>query len=497
MTRLTLRSVLTLAFVVLTPLGCGDKEPNGDDSVATDDSTATDDTGEPAGDADADGFTAEAGDCDDNNAAVNPGAAETPYNGVDDDCDSTSPDDDLDGDGYTKGADCNDGDETVSPGATEVCDGADNDCDGLVDPEGSSGGGTFYVDSDGDGFGDDATTTEACTAPEGYVEAAGDCDDGDASFNPGAVEDDCADPTDYNCDGSTGFADADGDGFAACEECDDTNKSVNPIAKETCDSLDNNCDGDVDEGVTSTFYEDGDGDGYGDRKSSSEACSAPSGYVSDATDCDDSNRAVNPKATEVCDTKDTDEDCDGLVDDDDSSVTGTTTFYADSDGDGYGATSSSSSSTKKACDQPASYSTTSDDCDDTDSKINPGATEVTDREDNDCDGDIDEVSYTYTHDVDIQPIWNTSCKGCHTGGGSSGKLKLDSGYSAMVNVKSTQATSYDMVEPGDTSKSYLWAKLQGTHASYGGSGSTMPKGTTMSASDLAKIETWITEGAPN
>ena len=497
MTRLTLRSILALAFVMLTPLGCGDKEPSGDDSVPTDDSSPTDDTGEPASDVDGDGFTAEAGDCDDNDAAVNPGAAETPYNGVDDDCDAASPDDDLDGDGYAKGADCNDGDGAVNPGADEVCDGSDNDCDGLVDPDGSAGGGTFFADEDGDGYGDDGVTVEACAAPEGYVEQAGDCDDGDASFNPIAVEDDCTDPTDYNCDGSTGFADADGDGFAACEECDDTDKSVNPGESETCDFLDNNCDGDVDEGVTSTFYADGDSDGYGDRKNSTESCSAPRGYVSDATDCDDGDRAVNPKATEVCDTKDVDEDCDGLVDDADSSVTGTSTFYTDSDGDGYGASSSSSSSTKKACDQPSGYSATSDDCDDTDAKINPAATEVEDREDNDCDGDIDEVSYTYTHDADIQPIWSASCKGCHTGGGSSGKLKLDSGYSAIVSVKSTQATSYNLVEPGDTAKSYLWHKLQGTHTTVGGSGATMPKSGTMTKADLAIIETWINEGAPN
>ena len=121
---------------------------------------------------------------------------------------------------------------------------------------------------------------------------------------------------------------------------------------------------------------------------------------------------------------------------------------------------------------------------------------VEDREDNDCDGDIDEVSYTYTHDVDIQPIWNTSCKGCHTGGGSSGKLKLDSGYSATVNVASS-VTGYDLIEPGDTAKSYLWHKLQGTHASVGGSGATMPKSGTISKADLAIIETWINEGAPN
>ena len=322
MTRLTLRSVLALAFVVLTPLGCGDKEPAGDDSVATDDSTTTDDTNEPASDVDGDGFTAEAGDCDDNDAAVNPGASETPYNGVDDDCDATSPDDDLDGDGYVKGADCNDGDDTVNPGAAEVCDGADNDCDGLVDPDGSGGGATFYLDTDGDGYGDDAMTVESCAAPEGYVELAGDCDDGDASFNPLAAEDDCTDPTDYNCDGSTGFADADADGFAACEECDDTNKSVNPRATETCDSLDNNCDGSVDPASSSgctTYYLDSDGDGYGSSTSSSCLCSPSASYkVTNSTDCYDSNSKASPAQTGYFTTDrgdgSYDYDCDGAED---------------------------------------------------------------------------------------------------------------------------------------------------------------------------------------
>ncbi len=85
-------------------------------------------------DGDGDGYLAvESGgdDCDDNDATVNPGAAEVTYNGKDDDCNPATPDDDLDGDGYVNATDCNDNDPSIHPGATEIAnDGIDQDCDG-------------------------------------------------------------------------------------------------------------------------------------------------------------------------------------------------------------------------------------------------------------------------------------------------------------------------------------------------------------------------------
>ena len=139
--------------------------------------------------------------------------------------------------------------------------------------------------------------------------------------------------TQYNCDGSVdeGF-DADGDGYRTCDgDCDDSNVSVNPGAAETCDGLDNNCDGIVDEGfISSVWYADADGDGYGNAASSTTACARPLGYVADETDCDDTNSDINPAMTKLCDGLDN--NCDGQVD---KTFVGTV-WYADADGDGYG-----------------------------------------------------------------------------------------------------------------------------------------------------------------
>ena len=73
--------------------------------------------------------------------------------------------------------------------------------------------------------------------------------------------------------------DEDGDGFSGEDDCDDNDAAVNPDAEELCDELDNNCDGAVDEGALSTFYADGDGDGFGVSAYTVEACTAPEGYT--------------------------------------------------------------------------------------------------------------------------------------------------------------------------------------------------------------------------
>jgi parallel beta-helix repeat protein len=107
-------------------------------------------------------------------------------------------------------------------------------------------------------------------------------------------------------------ADRDGDGAIDTADCAPFDPNVHPGATETCNGVDDNCDGNIDEGVKTTFYLDNDGDSYGDSSQSVEACSAPAGYVAAGGDCNDNNAAINPGATEVCDG--IDNDCDGLVD---------------------------------------------------------------------------------------------------------------------------------------------------------------------------------------
>jgi hypothetical protein len=156
---------------------------------------------------------------------------------------------------------------------TEMTDGAG----AVIVPDQVTGGefciaplNTFYRDADGDGYGDPGVTQVACSAPTGYVSDHTDCNDGNPNIHPGAAE--------------------------------------------VCNGIDDDCDGQIDEGVKNTYYRDADGDGYGNASVSTEACSAPTGYVSDHTDCDDANAAVNPGATEVY--NGIDDDCDGQIDED-------------------------------------------------------------------------------------------------------------------------------------------------------------------------------------
>ena len=309
------------------------------------------------------GFVADGTDCDDGDFDVHPDAVET-CDSVDQDCDGTTDEDptdaatwyaDSDHDGYGGGtgrasctqptgylassSDCDDGDAAVSPAATETCDGEDDDCDGTVDEASASDAPTWYADTDGDGYGDPGSAVRACSAPAGTVSNASDCDDADAAIHPGATESDCLDPIDYNCDGSVGDTDADGDGYSACADCDDADADVSPAVTEVCDGRDDDCDGTVDgPGAIggATWYADTDGDGFGDPDVSQAACEEPAGFVADASDCDDGDDAVSPGAIETCATT-ADDDCDG--DANPRNADGCTRFYFDYDGDGYGSTS--------------------------------------------------------------------------------------------------------------------------------------------------------------
>ncbi|MCB9765642.1 MAG: VCBS repeat-containing protein [Alphaproteobacteria bacterium] len=184
--------------------------------------------------------------------------------------------------------------------------------------------------------------------------------------------------------------DVDGDGYSAPADCDDEDAAINPGAAEACDGVDNNCDGTADEGVTLTFFADGDGDGYGDPSATTEACEAPSGYTADSTDCDDANAEVYPGAAERC--EGLDNDCDSAVDEDVQSQ-----WYADSDGDNFG----DAAAPLESCDPPGGYVADSTDCDDDEPASFPGNPEACDELDNDCDVTVDEgVTTTYYVDSD-------------------------------------------------------------------------------------------------
>lgn len=297
------------------------------------------------------------GDCNDTNASIHPGAADIPGNGIDEDCDGADAMIDADGDGYysisSGGDDCDDTDNTVYPMAPERCDGVDTDCDGEI-PDSE-------IDNDSDGY-------VECTIDAGgwdgnpAVVGGGDCDDANAAVHPGAAEI-WYDGVDQNCDGASDF-DQDGDGHEAvshggddCDDtaaairpgaaeiwydgvdqdcdswndydqdkdgyvsedfpgqsggtspfegdCDDTDDTVYPMASELCDGLDNDCDGAIPD-----LEIDHDTDGYVECAIDAGGWDGDPGVIG-GDDCDDSNSAIHPYATEIPNNG-MDEDCDGL-----------------------------------------------------------------------------------------------------------------------------------------------------------------------------------------
>ncbi|MCP4805152.1 MAG: hypothetical protein GY913_04535 [Proteobacteria bacterium] len=361
-------------------LGCRNKD------VATPLDSSPEDTAPVVIDADEDGYE-ELLDCDDTDPAVNPGAEEVPYDGVDNDCNELSPDDDLDGDGYLEAVDCDDTEDDVHPDATELCNGVDDDCNGDID---DAVGDVWHVDSDGDGFGD-------------------------------------PDATEVDCDGGGGLVDDDSD-------CDDDNADVNPDADEVCNDIDDDCSGDIDDDATDAvmWNIDVDEDGYGSDAYQVDSCTQPSGYVSDATDCDDGDDTTFPDAEEQCD--EVDNDCDGDIDED-----VTTRWYLDYDGDGYG----DDDHEIEDCTRPSSdYVSRGGDCDDTDTDYSPGVTPGCDGEDYDCDRSVD-------NDADGDGYADAACGGNDCDDTDTG-VSLCGTCDEILSVDSTSTDGVYEIDPDGT-----------------------------------------------
>ena len=257
--------------------------------------------------------------------------------------------------------DCNDFDPEIHPWKKELHDAQDNNCNGYTD-EGYVEI-RFYLDSDGDGYGDPESVTMSKRKPAGHSKNNLDCNDLSADDYPGATEQ--YDNRDNDCDGETDeggnvyYRDVDSDGFGVStntvesfepmpgyvdnyDDCDDSNAQINPISVEEFDSVDNNCDGQVDEGFTSrTYYLDSDGDSYGDSSRYVVDITLPEGYVTNGTDnCID---VANPGQGDIdrdgigdaCDNF-TDTDRDGRQESADNCPAVYNPSQSDTDGDGIG-----------------------------------------------------------------------------------------------------------------------------------------------------------------
>ena len=411
------------------------------------------------------GYAGNQDDCNDERDDVSPRAPELcDEDGLDEDCDGAANDldtwvaggsawyPDLDGDGVGDGAaaptwsceapqdhvatteDCDDGDSLVLPGATELCNGYDDDCDGDVDGSAADAF-TWYGDDDGDGYGDADVVSLSCEPLDDTAMYAGDCDDNNDTKHPGAAESDCASSVDMNCDGVAGDVDSDADGYRACEECDDTDGDVFPGAQEVCDAVDNDCDGAVDAlaADATTWYADGDADGYGDATVPLDSCARPVGYVADSTDCDDAARGTYPGAPETCATAN-DDDCNGAANE--LNAIACVDWYEDGDSDDYGYASVCQCAAAEPYDQPVG-----DDCDDNSASTFPGAPdECGDSIDQDCDG-ID-ASCTFA-DADGNWVGRTDGDGFGCALGNLGDVDGDGLTDIIVGAVTADGTGVD------------------------------------------------------
>ncbi|MCA9612665.1 MAG: putative metal-binding motif-containing protein [Sandaracinus sp.] len=232
-------------------------------------------------------------------------------------------------------------------------------------------------DADGDGV-----ASTAC--------GGNDCDDSNRDVSPNATEVCDLAGVDEDCRPDTlGDRDADGDDRVSSEccngercglDCDDSNAAVYASATEVCNGIDDDCDGRIDEGVQVPLWVDADRDGAGDSAMPVVACADTTGFVNNDDDCDDADPTVNPSALEICD--DVDNDCDLRVDEESVAVS----WYVDDDEDGYGV---ASDTPVVSCAPVEGRASRDGDCDDSRGDVHPGADERCNGRDDDCNGLLD------------------------------------------------------------------------------------------------------------
>jgi hypothetical protein len=291
---------------------------------------------------------------------------------------------------------------TISDCKEEICNGVDDDCDGIVDE--GCGLQKYYMDADKDGYGRDEGAKLSETPIPGWVLMGGDCADWDATVNPGAAE--TANGRDDNCNGQVDeglpvlryYMDVDGDGYGRDEnsklsaiplaghvlvggDCADWDATVNPGAAEAANGRDDNCNGQADEGLPMLrYYMDIDGDGYGRNENSKLSAIPLAGHVLVNGDCADWDATVYPGAPETANGRD--DNCNGQVDEGLPILT----YYQDVDKDGYGRNEGA----RQSAIPLAGYVLLGGDCHDYDPHIYPGAPELVNGRDDNCNGLIDE-----------------------------------------------------------------------------------------------------------